>query len=199
MVHKVIISLAVLAVAANAGVISSPYAPLGYGLSTARVAAAPIYSAPVAKVAAPVYSAPIAKIAAPAYAKVAAPEPYDAHPQYNYAYEIQDQHTGDVKSQQEWRDGDVVKGYYSLIEPDGTKRTVEYESDPHSGFNAVVHREPSVAPAVAKIAAPVAYAAPVAKIAAPVAYSAPVAKIASPLAYAAPVAKLAAPVYGGYH
>lgn len=40
----------------------------------------------------------------------------------------------------EHRDGDVVKGQYSLVEPDGTIRTVDYTSDDHNGFNAVVTR-----------------------------------------------------------
>lgn len=51
-----------------------------------------------------------------------------------------DAHTGDQKSQYEVRDGGVVKGQYSLVEPDGTIRTVDYTSDPHNGFNAVVTR-----------------------------------------------------------
>lgn len=34
----------------------------------------------------------------------------------------------------------MVKGQYSLVEPDGTIRTVDYTSDPHNGFNAVVTR-----------------------------------------------------------
>lgn len=55
---------------------------------------------------------------------------------------MSDYHTGDVKSQHETRDGDVVKGSYSLVEPDGTIRTVEYTADKVNGFNAVVHRTP---------------------------------------------------------
>lgn len=62
--------------------------------------------------------------------------------------------TGDVKNQQESRSGDVVQGSYSLIEPDGTRRTVEYVADPVQGFNAVVHREP--AGVAVKAVAPVA-------------------------------------------
>ncbi|XP_023313030.1 larval cuticle protein A1A-like [Anoplophora glabripennis] len=65
---------------------------------------------------------------------------YYAHPKYEYKYGVSDPHTGDNKSQQESRDGDVVKGYYSVAEPDGTHRTVHYTSDKHSGFNAVVER-----------------------------------------------------------
>lgn len=57
---------------------------------------------------------------------------------------MNDFHTGDIKSQHETRDGDVVKGQYSVVEPDGSIRTVEYTADKHSGFNAVVHRTPPV-------------------------------------------------------
>ncbi|KAF7279066.1 hypothetical protein GWI33_007699 [Rhynchophorus ferrugineus] len=139
--------------------------------------------------AAPVAYAPVAK--------VLAPEP-TAPAHYDFGYAVSDPHTGDVKSQQESRRGDVVKGSYSLVDADGTKRTVEYTSDAHSGFNAVVSKE-----GPAKVAAPVAvsYAAPapvVAKVAVPapapvaVSYAAPapvVAKVAGPapaLSYAAP-------------
>lgn len=38
------------------------------------------------------------------------------------------------------RVGDVVKGQYSLAEPDGTIRIVKYTADKHNGFNAVVTR-----------------------------------------------------------
>lgn len=31
-------------------------------------------------------------------------------------------------------------GQYSLVEPDGSIRTVDYTADKHSGFNAVVHK-----------------------------------------------------------
>uniref|UniRef100_A0A1A9Z8X4 Uncharacterized protein n=1 Tax=Glossina pallidipes TaxID=7398 RepID=A0A1A9Z8X4_GLOPL len=96
---------------------------------------------------------------------------YFAYPKYNYNYGVADSHTGDVKSQHEVRDGDVVKGSYSLVEPDGSVRTVDYTADDHHGFNAVVHKTaPTVhavahaAPAVVAHAAPavVAHAAPAA-------------------------------------
>uniref|UniRef100_A0A1I8MY12 Cuticle protein n=1 Tax=Musca domestica TaxID=7370 RepID=A0A1I8MY12_MUSDO len=67
---------------------------------------------------------------------------YDDHPQYNYNYDVNDEHTGDVHSQTEERDGDVVRGEYSLIDADGFRRVVQYTVDPHSGFNAVVNRYP---------------------------------------------------------
>ncbi|KYN09462.1 PREDICTED: uncharacterized protein LOC108769731 [Trachymyrmex cornetzi] len=69
---------------------------------------------------------------------------YDPHPQYSYAYNVQDTLTGDAKSQHESRDGDIVSGSYSFIEADGTRRIVEYTADPVNGFNAVVRREPLV-------------------------------------------------------
>ncbi|XP_073985878.1 cuticle protein 19-like [Rhodnius prolixus] len=65
---------------------------------------------------------------------------YYAHPKYAYDYGVKDGHTGDVKNQWEERDGDVVKGQYSLVEPDGSVRTVTYTADDHNGFNAVVHK-----------------------------------------------------------
>ncbi|EFA03714.1 cuticle protein 19 [Tribolium castaneum] len=67
-------------------------------------------------------------------------EHYD-HPKYEFKYGVQDHHTGDIKSQEETRDGDVVKGQYSLHEPDGTILTVKYTADKHSGFNAEVIRQ----------------------------------------------------------
>ncbi|XP_017030677.1 larval cuticle protein A2B [Drosophila kikkawai] len=136
--------------------------------------------------------------AQPVLAKAA--EEYDPHPQYKYAYDVQDSLSGDSKSQVEERDGDVVRGEYSLIDADGYKRTVQYTADPINGFNAVVNREPLVkAVAVAPVVKTVA-AAPVAHYAAPAAYTsyaAPaVVKTVAPVAhYAAPaVVKTVAPV-----
>ncbi|VEN46131.1 unnamed protein product [Callosobruchus maculatus] len=69
---------------------------------------------------------------------------YYAPPKYTFKYGVSDHHTGDIKSAHEERDGDVVKGQYSLVEPDGSIRTVKYTADKHSGFNAIVHKtEPS--------------------------------------------------------
>lgn len=68
-------------------------------------------------------------------------EDYDSNPQYSYSYDIHDSLTGDAKSQHESRDGDNVKGQYSLVEADGTRRIVDYTADPVHGFNAVVTKE----------------------------------------------------------
>jgi len=164
-------AIAILALCgvASAGVVAPAYggfaaAPLAYA---APVHHAPLaYAAPVAKV-----HAPVAYAAAPVVAKaVVQPEPYDPHPQYNYGYSVSDGLTGDSKTASETRDGDVVQGQYSLVEPDGAVRTVTYTADDVHGFNAVVDRSaPTVtkavvahAPVVAKAVvahAPVAYAA----------------------------------------
>uniref|UniRef100_A0A182Q605 Uncharacterized protein n=1 Tax=Anopheles farauti TaxID=69004 RepID=A0A182Q605_9DIPT len=61
---------------------------------------------------------------------------YHSHPSYKFEYGVKDPHTGDHKSQWEHRDGDVVKGAYTLHEADGTERIVEYSSDKHNGFQA---------------------------------------------------------------
>lgn len=51
------------------------------------------------------------------------------------------------------RDGDVVKGHYTVAEPDGTLRVVHYTADDHNGFNAVVEKHgQSVHPAPVPIA-----------------------------------------------
>lgn len=65
---------------------------------------------------------------------------FQSHPKYSFKYGVEDPHTGDVKAVQEERDGDRVKGEYSLVEPDGSIRTVKYTADKHTGFNAVVHK-----------------------------------------------------------
>ncbi|KAF6212025.1 hypothetical protein GE061_012543 [Apolygus lucorum] len=65
---------------------------------------------------------------------------YYAPPKYAYEYKVHDPHTGDFKSQHETREGDVVKGYYTIKEADGTTREVHYTADHKNGFNAEVKR-----------------------------------------------------------
>jgi hypothetical protein len=78
------------------------------------------------------------------------PEPYDLHPRYHYGYSVSDPLTGDHKSAQESRDGDQVKGHYSLLDADGSVRTVTYTADSINGFNAVVDRSVGAAVQVHK-------------------------------------------------
>lgn len=70
------------------------------------------------------------------------------NPAYAYSYGVKDLHTGDVKSQWESRDEGGVKGHYSVLEPDGSIRSVHYTADAKNGFNAVVKTHgPNVHPA----------------------------------------------------
>lgn len=69
---------------------------------------------------------------------------YDHQPAaYKYEYSVNSPHTGDYKSQHEERVGDTVRGSYSLIEPDGRRRIVDYTADAEHGFNAVVRHVPA--------------------------------------------------------
>ncbi|KAG6463543.1 hypothetical protein O3G_MSEX013927, partial [Manduca sexta] len=72
---------------------------------------------------------------------------YYTYPKYDFEYKVHDPHTGDHKGQREFRDGDVVKGYYWLHQPDGSIRHVDYHGDKHSGFHATVkHSTHHIAP-----------------------------------------------------
>lgn len=68
---------------------------------------------------------------------------HEAPVHYEFSYAVNDEHTGDIKSQQESRNGDAVQGHYELIDSDGFKRIVDYTADDVHGFNAVVRREPT--------------------------------------------------------
>ncbi|XP_045446129.1 cuticle protein 7-like [Melitaea cinxia] len=117
-----------------------------------HVQAAPVYhhAAPVVHHVAPVvhHAVPVVQHVAPAihHAPIYSSEHHDshghhdyyAHPKYEFNYQVADHHTGDIKSQHEARDGDHVTGSYSLHQPDGAVRTVHYNADKHSGFNAQV-------------------------------------------------------------
>lgn len=71
----------------------------------------------------------------------------------SFSYGVADPYTGDFKHQTETRAGDDVLGQYSLIEPDGSRRTVDYAAGAE-GFNAIVRKGPGL------IAAPAVHAAP---------------------------------------
>jgi hypothetical protein len=70
--------------------------------------------------------------------------PPQAKPDYTFSYGVEDPLTGNSQNHKETRDGDVVKGQYTVLEPDGTTRTVTYTADPQNGFQATVqHSAPS--------------------------------------------------------
>ncbi|KAF9787618.1 hypothetical protein SFRURICE_001670 [Spodoptera frugiperda] len=60
----------------------------------------------------------------------------------SFAYSVADPYTGDFKHQIENRVDNNVAGQYSLLESDGTRRTVDYAAGAN-GFNAVVRKDPS--------------------------------------------------------
>ncbi|XP_064538407.1 cuticle protein [Drosophila montana] len=111
----------------------------------------------------PIYHSPATHLVKPLLKTVEVEAP--AH--YDFSYSVHDEHTGDIKSQTESRKGDQVQGQYTLIDADGYHRIVDYTSDAHNGFNAVVRREP--------LGHKIVKAAPLAKIVSPL-----------PLAYAQP-------------
>jgi len=61
---------------------------------------------------------------------------------YNFGYGVNDPMTGDIKDQQETKNGDQLTGYYRLLDSDGLVRTVNYQSHPLTGFTAQVNRDP---------------------------------------------------------
>lgn len=124
-----------LLIVATSAVLAIEY-PLGHGLP---------YHAPAA----------IIKPALIKTVEVEAPAHYD------FSYSVHDEHTGDIKSQTESRKGDQVHGQYTLVDADGLLRTVDYTSDAHNGFNAIVRREP-LGHKVVKAIAPVAKVLPLA-------------------------------------
>ncbi|CAG9784934.1 unnamed protein product [Diatraea saccharalis] len=58
---------------------------------------------------------------------------------YSYSYGVADSRTGDVKTVWETKEGDTVKGHYSVVQPDGSTKTVEYSAGPNTGFTAVIN------------------------------------------------------------
>ncbi|CAH0384912.1 unnamed protein product [Bemisia tabaci] len=74
----------------------------------------------------------------------------DTKEAYEFGYEVNDASTGDSKRHVEKLENGVVEGSYSLVDPDGTVRTVDYRADDVHGFNAVVRKEPLVPPIAAQ-------------------------------------------------
>ncbi|CAG4941793.1 unnamed protein product [Parnassius apollo] len=171
MFSKVVVLSAVLA-AASAGILpfhhsavssqsivrhDSPvhYASAHYAaplVHASAVHAGPIiHAAPIVHAAPVVHAAPLALSHGHEY----------SHPRYDFSYSVADPHTGDHKSQHESRDGGAVHGSYSLVEPDGSVRKVDYTADDHHGFNAVVHKTAGHHPAPVVHSAPIVHAAPI--------------------------------------
>ncbi|XP_062706997.1 cuticle protein 8-like [Aedes albopictus] len=132
--------LATLVAAASAGLIPE------HGYASSHQTIQHHHAAPVHHVAA-VHAAPVHHVAAihaaPVHHTIVKEVEHHAPANYEFSYSVHDEHTGDIKSQHETRHGDEVHGQYSLIDSDGHHRIVDYHADHHSGFNAVVRREPT--------------------------------------------------------
>ncbi|XP_013184430.1 cuticle protein 18.6 [Amyelois transitella] len=70
-------------------------------------------------------------------------EDYDPHPSYQFGFDVNDDQYTNYQNRKEQRDGDVIKGSYSVVDSDGFVRTVTYTADPKEGFKAEVSRQPT--------------------------------------------------------
>ncbi|XP_049865816.1 cuticle protein 8 [Pectinophora gossypiella] len=70
-------------------------------------------------------------------------EDYDPHPSYQFGFDVNDDQYTNYQNRKEERDGDVIKGSYSVVDSDGFIRTVTYTADPKEGFKAEVSRQPT--------------------------------------------------------
>merc|ERR1712117_853342 len=115
---------------------------------------------------------------------------------YNFGYSVSDLVSGDSKTRQESRDGDVVTGSYSVADPDGRIRTVTYTADSVHGFQAKVTYDGEEGPVAIPFNPPARVVSPApAPAAAPVADDGVIAaKDAAPTAPVAPVTTRTEPV-----
>lgn len=131
-------------------------------LASRTLAAHPISHAVAAPVPVRVAAAPVRAVATPVETEVV-----DIDPSYHFGYSVTDVKTGDSKTREESRDGDVVTGSYTVADPDGRIRRVTYTADGVNGFNAVVTYDGEAGPPAIPVNAPVAAVAP-AQVSAPV-------------------------------
>ena len=138
-------------------------------LRTPALATHHLSHAPVT-VSAPAPAVESVRVVAPAPAPVVLEEEL-VPANYNFGYSVSDLVSGDSKTRQESREGDVVTGSYSVADPDGRVRTVTYTADSEHGFQAKVTYDgeegpvaipfhPPTSPALAPLAPALAPAAP---------------------------------------
>lgn len=60
------------------------------------------------------------------------------NPSYQFGFDVNDDQYTNYQNRKEQRDGDVIKGSYSVVDSDGFVRTVTYTADPKEGFKAEV-------------------------------------------------------------
>ena len=76
------------------------------------------------------------------------------NPNYSFGYSVADVKTGDAKTREETRDGDVITGSYTVADPDGRLRRVTYTADHINGFQATVTYDGQAGPVAIPIDAP---------------------------------------------
>ena len=125
--------------AAPQNIIRVPFGslPIGAVPLTAQVGQPHILQHPLLAGFRTIAAAPQVVAVAPAVVE-AKTEIVDIDPSYRFGYSVADAKTGDSKTREETRDGDVVTGSYSVADPDGRIRRVTYTADAENGFNAVV-------------------------------------------------------------
>lgn len=64
-------------------------------------------------------------------------------PSYQFGFDVKDDEFTNYQNRKETREGNVIKGSYSVVDSDGFIRTVTYTADPKEGFKAEVVREPT--------------------------------------------------------
>jgi outer membrane biosynthesis protein TonB len=65
------------------------------------------------------------------------------NPSYQFGFDVKDDEFTNYQNRKEQREGNVIKGSYSVVDADGFIRTVSYTADPKEGFKAEVVREPT--------------------------------------------------------
>ena len=103
--------------------------------------------------AAPVQRTIVRTIPTPTYHHVEEVE-VEASPNYSFGYSVADVRSGDAKTREESRDGDVVRGSYTVADPDGRLRRVTYTADKINGFQATVTYDGKPGPVAIPIDAP---------------------------------------------
>ena len=123
-------------------------------LRAVPLGALPISNQRVVPVAQPLVQPVAAPVVAPVRTVVQTEEIAEIDPSYHFGYSVTDAKTGDSKTREEVRDGNVVRGSYTVADPDGRLRTVTYTADEANGFNAVVTYDGEAGPPAIPIDVP---------------------------------------------
>ncbi|XP_031633338.1 myb-like protein AA [Contarinia nasturtii] len=70
-------------------------------------------------------------------------EENEGNSSYQFGFDVKDDEYTNYQQRKEVRDGNVIKGSYSVVDSDGFIRTVTYTADPKEGFKADVVRQPT--------------------------------------------------------